>query len=135
MRPQNERVGTGETGLQPDMEAGLTPEELEAHCAEALPERSVMSTLNVPTLDAAAGTADAVTDTAVAADDASAAAEPTDPEVMQTTAVEPTDAPVDDPAPMEASDATTTSAPTDAPVPEHPGAGHGGDHPGNHPWA
>src|SRR3954465_5607026 len=42
----------------------LTPEELmaEADAAEALPERAAMSTLNVTSLDPAAGAAEAVGD-------------------------------------------------------------------------
>ena len=32
--------------------SGLTPEELEAETAEALPERAAMSTLSVPSVDA-----------------------------------------------------------------------------------
>lgn len=42
---------------QPD---GLSPEELEAETAEALPERAAMSTLSPAGLDPAAGAADAV---------------------------------------------------------------------------
>ena len=40
----------------------LTPEELAAETAEALPERAAMSTLTVSGLDAAAGTVEAVGD-------------------------------------------------------------------------
>src|SRR5215213_11141170 len=41
---------------------GLSPEELEAESAEALPERAAMSTLSMTGLDAATGTAEAVSD-------------------------------------------------------------------------
>src|SRR5215210_6027344 len=41
---------------------GLSPEELEAESAEALPERAAMSTLSPAGLDAATGTAEAVGD-------------------------------------------------------------------------
>ena len=37
----------------------LTPEELEAEVAEALPERAAMSTINLTSLDAAGGTVEA----------------------------------------------------------------------------
>src|ERR687897_911842 len=62
---------------QPD---GLTPEELQAETAEALPERAVMSTVSLTNLDAAAGTVEAVSDgfsetTAGAADAATAPTE------------------------------------------------------------
>src|SRR3954453_18496299 len=40
--------------------AGLSPEELEAESAEALPERAAMSTLSVAGLDPAAGSVEAV---------------------------------------------------------------------------
>src|SRR4051794_844147 len=48
----------------------LTPEELmaEADAAEALPERAAMSTLNVTSLDPAAGAAEAVGDGVPATD-------------------------------------------------------------------
>ena len=42
---------------------GLSPEELEAETAEALPERAAMSTLSPAGVDPAAGTAEAVGDT------------------------------------------------------------------------
>ena len=42
--------------------AGLTPAELEAETAEALPERQAMSTVSVSSIDAATGTAEAVSD-------------------------------------------------------------------------
>src|SRR4051794_41480605 len=54
----------------------LTPEELEANAAEALPERAAMSTLNLTSLDAAGGTVEAVADHAVGAGDQAAAEQP-----------------------------------------------------------
>jgi hypothetical protein len=47
----------------PREQEGLTPEELEAETAEALPERAAMSTLSPAGVDPAAGTAEAVGDT------------------------------------------------------------------------
>ncbi len=47
---------------RPEDRNGLSLEELERESAETLPERAVMSTFTVSTMDAAAGTADAIGD-------------------------------------------------------------------------
>ena len=61
----------------------LTPEELAAETAEALPERAAMSTLSVSGLDAAAGTVEAVSD-GVSETAAATPTEPLDPEAATT---------------------------------------------------
>src|SRR6187401_3189964 len=83
----------------------LTPEELAAETAKALPERAAMSTLTVSGLDAAAGTVEAVGDGV----SETMAATPTDvaqaePEVTTT-----------DAAPAPDSEVATTDA---APAPD-----------------
>src|SRR5215213_4009521 len=144
---------------------GLTPAELEAESAEALPERAAMSTLSVTTLDAATGTVEAVdgaTDPAATTTEAPAAettaappeattttAEPTAPDATTTatdtgTVPEATTTATDTDA--AAPDATTTATDADATEPEATttGAesGAAGDHPGSghhggghDPWA
>src|SRR5215208_1750281 len=115
---------------------GLTPAELEAESAEALPERAAMSTLSVSGLDATAGTVEAVgdgvTDTAAAATDAPVDA-PDTADATATPEVTTTAADTGTAETTEAPDATTTAEPIngEAPAPEHPGAG---DHPGHNPW-
>src|SRR5829696_1216468 len=74
---------------------GLSPAELEAESAEALPERAAMSTLSVAGLDAATGTVEAVGDGVSGTAAATAAAPEADattaaPEApVETTAVDP----------------------------------------------
>ena len=82
----------------------LTPEELEATAAEALPERAAMSTLNLTSLDVAGGTVEAVGDHPGGAADEAAAGQPP--------AAEP--APTDtgaDPAPPAAAESGTGHMP------------------------
>src|SRR5687768_12757481 len=78
--------------------AGLSPEELEAESAEALPERAAMSTLSVGGLDATTGAVEAVgdgmTETAAATTEApEAPVETTEaPVEATTTAADPAEA-------------------------------------------
>ncbi len=122
--------------------AGLSPAELEAESAEALPERAAMSTLNVPTLDAAAGTVEAVGDGIPATAEAPADA-PVDPAATTDAAPETTADPAATTA--EPTDVTTTAAPdatdtgADAPAvdpgTDHPGQGHGARARGGSSWS
>src|SRR5829696_6022133 len=110
---------------------GLSPAELEAESAEALPERAAMSTLSVAGLDAATGTVEAVGDGVSGTAAATAAAPEADattaaPEApVETTRVDPaadttTVDPAADTAPEQPADAeimqTTAAEPTAAPA-------------------
>ena len=77
----------------------LTPEELDEHLPEALPERAVMSTLTMTGLDAAAGTVEAVGDG------------------VAETASAPVEDPTATPAEPVAADPVTTTATSDDPAP------------------
>ena len=119
------RATKGQGGFTMDdngirIDDGLSPEELRAEVAEALPERAAMSTVSMTGLDAATGMVEAVSDgvtetaaatadpemTTAAAPDAVETAEPV--EATTTAAPEPTEVA---PEPVEA---TTTAAPEPA---------------------
>jgi hypothetical protein len=93
---------------------GLTPAEIDAEIAEALPERAAMSTVSLTNLDAAAGTVEAVgdgvSDSAVGATDATGATDvvtaPTEP-----TGTEPEDTAVPAEPVATAPEAVTTATP------------------------
>src|SRR5215211_2050539 len=68
MKQTRPKEGTGQPRMASERDQarserdGLTPAELEAEVAEALPERAAMSTVSLTNLDAAAGTVEAVGD-------------------------------------------------------------------------
>src|SRR5688500_3134561 len=92
-RPARRTHPTGGEGAM-DRRRKLTHAELEAEIAEALPERAVMSTMSVTSLDPTAGTVEAVSDGVT--DSAAATTEPvmTTADEMATTS-EPVASPTD----------------------------------------
>src|SRR5215217_7836746 len=75
--------------MDPKNRGELSPDELAAEIAEALPERAAMSTVSMTGLDAATGTVEAVSDGVT--ETAAATAEP-ETEMATTSAPEPVDA-------------------------------------------
>src|SRR5215218_2833552 len=74
--------------MDPKHKGELSPEELKAEIAEALPERAAMSTVSMTGLDAATGMVEAVSDGV--SESAAATAEPVD--ATTTAAPEPAEA-------------------------------------------
>jgi hypothetical protein len=98
---------------------GLSPEELAAEIAEALPERAAMSTVSMTGLDAATGMVEAVSDGV-----SESAAATADPDVTTTAAPEPVES-----APAEttaaAPEPVETAEPVEAAGPADPAAAAG----------
>ena len=90
---------------------GLSPEELEAEIAEALPERAAMSTVSMTGLDAATGMVEAVSDgvsESAAATADTAVTTTAAPEPVETAPIETTAASAPEPAETaESVDSTT----------------------------
>ena len=63
----NKKSSGSKTDAVPEQLSGLTPEELEAESALALPERAVMSTLSLMAVDAPTDSVAAASDGAGAA--------------------------------------------------------------------
>src|SRR5688500_11287411 len=90
--PENSKERRVSMDPHADRTEGLTPAELEAEVAEALPERALMSTMSLSALDPAGDAVDAVTDsvvttTAAAAGDPAAGPDP----AAETAPAEPVD--------------------------------------------
>ena len=134
MRSRIERTNRARPSSRADEAPELTPAELEAETAEALPERAVMSTLGVSAVDPASGSMEGIGD-GVSGDHAATtespapAAETTHATPEATTTPEPPDATASHASP-EATPASATHSP-----PEHAGGAHHADKPGHDPWA
>jgi hypothetical protein len=158
MRSRIERTNRARPSFRPDEAPELTPAELEAETAEALPERAVMSTLGVSGLDPASGSMEGIGD-GVSGDHAATTESPVPagetthatPEATTMTP-EPAQAPPNAPPAAEASHGSPEAAPATetgtshaspeaAPAtgshspPEHAGDPNHSDKPGFNPWA
>src|SRR5829696_3323083 len=124
MKQTRPKEGTGQPRMASERDQarserdGLTPAELEAEVAEALPERAAMSTVSLTNLDAAAGTVEAVgdgvSDTTAGAAEAVVPAETTEQAGVPAEATELNDGVQQDtalPADATAPEATTTATP------------------------
>ena len=142
MQRKSERHTGAQRVAGPGEITGLTPAELEAESAEALPERAAMSTLSVA-LDPTAGSVDGLSDgvahaTTATADSPGDAADGTAASSeATTTAADAGAAPAGTANAIEhASAQGAEHIPSElGQTAEHPGAGHHSDHPGYDPSA